>query len=349
MPARPSRFIAFVFVAAVFFAVVAMSAVPAFAGDWTSSPQVKDLYDKARAEQEVNYWGQVEYDLVWVADYFPKRFPGIKVNVVADPQGPTKMIAESRSGKISADVTQQTLGSVLEVQKRGLLARLDWSLAGVDKRDVFFDGEAGAMHNFVYSILYAKDKLTAAEVPKKWEDLLDPKWKGKMVISDFLFPRLMGFLALEWGPDRAEQWGRDLLDKQNILVTNAPRQNFLKTGERLLAVAEGVQAAGQYTRDGVDTGYAIMNVIPAGQFLIAALKDGSHPNAGKLLALWLASDEGKALRAKLVDEPDIRPGSRAELAAQIQSAGAKVLFEDPSNFNERAEYYKRFSPLARGM
>ena len=346
MLAKPSRVVvAFAFATAAWCSAVR----PAPAEDWTQSPQIRELYDKAKAEGEVNYWGQVEYDLVWAGDYFNKRFPGIKVNIVADPQGPTKMIAQSRSGKISADVTQQTLGSVLEVQKRGLLAKIDWSLAGIDQRNVLLDGEAGAMHNFVYSILYAKDKVATADLPKRWEDLLDPKWKGKLVISDFLFPRLMGFLALEWGPDRAEQWGRDLIDKQNILVTNAPRENFLKTGERLLAVAEGVQAAAQYQREGVDTGYVIMNLIPAGQFLIAALKDSEHPNAGKLMALWLASDEGKALRAKVVDEPDIRPGSNAELAAQIQKAGAKVLFEDMSNFNERAEYYKRFSPMTRGM
>ncbi len=347
MLAKPSRIVVAFALAAVSW--LSTASRPAAAEDWTTSPQVRELYEKAKAEKEVNYWGQVEYDLVWAGDYFNKRFPGIKVNIVADPQGPTKMIAESRSGKISADVTQQTLGSVLEVQKRGLLAKIDWSLAGIDKRNVLLDGEAGAMHNFVYSILYAKDKVNAADLPKAWEDLLDPKWKGKLVISDFLFPRLMGFLALEWGPDRAEKWGRDLIDKQNILVTNAPRENFLKTGERLLAVAEGVQAAAQYKREGIDTGYVIMNLIPAGQFLIAALKDGEHPNAGKLMALWLASDEGKALRAKVVDEPDIRPGSSAELAAQIQKAGAKVLFEDMSNFNERAEYYKRFSPMTRGM
>ena len=347
MLAAPSRIlVAAAFVAAAWFS---FASSPAVAEDWTTSPQIRELYEKAKAEGEVNYWGQVEYDLVWAAEPFNKRFPGIKVNVVADPQGPTKMIAESRSGKISADVTQQTLGSVLEVQKRGLLANIDWSLAGVEQRNVLLDGQAGAMHNFVYSILYANGKVVPADLPKTWEDLLDPKWKGKMVISDFLFPRLMGFLALEWGPDRTEQWGHDLIDKQNILVTNAPRENFLKTGERLLAIAEGVQAAGQYKREGVDTGYVIMNLIPAGQFLIAALKDSQHPNAGKLMALWLASDEGKALRAKLVDEPDIRPGSKADLAAEIQKDGAKVLFEDMANFNERAEYYKRFSPMTRGM
>jgi len=347
MLAKPSRVVV-VFAFAV-AAWLSAATTTASAEDWTQSPQIRDLYEKAKAEGEVNYWGQVEYDLVWAGDYFNKRFPGIKVNIVADPQGPTKMIAESRSGKVSADVTQQTLGSVLEVQKRGLLAKIDWSLAGVDKRNVLLDGEAGAMHNFVYSILYAKGKVATADLPKSWDDLLDPKWKGKLVISDFLFPRLMGFLALEWGPDRAEKWGRELIDKQNILVTNAPRENFLKTGERLLAVAEGVQAAAQYQHEGVDTGYVIMNLIPAGQFLIAALKDSEHPNAGKLMALWLASDEGKALRAKVVDEADIRPGSSAELATEIQKAGAKVLFEDMSNFNERADYYKRFSPMTRGM
>src|SRR5438874_1071011 len=171
MLAKPSRIVvACALAAAAWFSA---SLFPVAAEDWTASPQVRELYEKAKAEKEVNYWGQVEYDLVWAGDPFNKRFPGIKVNVVADPQGPTKMIAESRSGKISADVTQQTLGSVLEVQKRGLLAKIDWNLAGVDQRNVLLDGEAGTIHNFVYSILYAKDKVAAADLPHKWEDLLD--------------------------------------------------------------------------------------------------------------------------------------------------------------------------------
>ena len=70
---------------------------------------------------------------------------------------------------------------------------------------------------------------------------------------------------------------------------------------------------------------------------------------GSFLEAAERSARGKALRAKVVDEPDIRPGSSAELAAQIQKSGAKVLFEDMSNFNERADYYKRFSPMTRGM
>lgn len=98
MLAQPSRIVvAFAFAALGWLSIGSRAAS---AEDWTQSPQIRELYEKAKAEGEVNYWGQVEYDLVWAGDYFNKRFPGIKVNIVADPQGPTKMIAQSRSGKV---------------------------------------------------------------------------------------------------------------------------------------------------------------------------------------------------------------------------------------------------------
>ena len=63
-------------------------------------------------------------------------------------------------------MTQQTLGSVLEVQKRGLIGKTDWTSGGIRKDDIFFDGEAAATHNFVFTLLYAKGKVAKASFRK---------------------------------------------------------------------------------------------------------------------------------------------------------------------------------------
>ena len=156
-----------------------------------------------------------------------------------------------------------------------------------------FGGEGLAVHNFVYSTLYAKDFVKPAELPKTWDDLLDPKWKGRMVSQDFLFPRLMGFLALEWGEERTEKWGRAMIDEQKLMIVNSPRESFLKTGERVLAVGDCGHAAFQYSDSGVPTGYTILDIVPAVQFMVSVMKDAPHPER-RAAARRLARDRRRA-------------------------------------------------------
>ena len=334
--------------AAICAAALCLGAATAQA-DWRETPAIRALYDKAKAEGEVVIWGPVQTEVDWIQGELAKRFPGITVKATGDLQAATKLIAEARANRHSVDLWQNSLGGMLEVQKRGLFAKVDWPTYGLDAGRLLFDGEGLAVHNFVYTTAYAKSFVTPAELPRTWNDLLDPKWKGRMVSEDFLFPRLMGFLALEWGEERTEKWGRAMLDAQKLLVVNSPRESFLKTGERVLAVGDSVNQTFQYSDNGVPTGYTVLDLVPAVQFTVAVMKDAPHPNAARLLAAWLATDEGLAVREKLVHGFGIRPGSTSALADDIRRAGAKVILEDLSTMAQRAAYYKKFSALARGQ
>lgn len=321
----------------------------AMAEDWQPNAAMLALYDKAKAEGQVSLWTPAAIEGSWVGAQFSKRFPGITVNLTADLQGATKMIAEARAGRHSVDLWSFAIGGMIEVQKRDLLAKEDWAAYGIDPKSTFFDGEAAATHNFVYTSIYAKNALKPADLPKTWNDYLDPKWTGKLVAQAFLLPRMMGFFALEWGPDKAEQWGRTLIDDRKTLIVNSPSEPYLKSGERVIAVGESISLAYQYQADGLDVGYLNLDLVPAGQFAVAVLKEAPHPNAALLLGAWLASDEGRDLYEKLIHEADIRPGSKSALAAEIKKGGAKVVFEDVSTMEQRAKYYEDYSKLVRGQ
>jgi iron(III) transport system substrate-binding protein len=331
-------------------AVLGLGAASAPAQErWQDRPAVKALYEKARAEGEVAIWGPVQAEVDWIEGEFAKRFPGISIKGTGDLQAATKLIAEARAGRHSVDVWQNSLAGMIEVQKRGLFARVDWPALDLPADRMLFDGEGIAVHNFVYSTLYAKEFVKPAELPKTWDDLLDPKWKGRMVSQDFLFPRLMGFLALEWGEARTAKWGRAMLDDQKLLIVNSPRESFLKTGERVLAVGDSVNQSYQYSDAGVPTGYTILDIVPAVQFMIAVMKEAPHPHAARLLAAWLASDDGLAAREQVAHGFSIRPGVTSRLADEIRRAGAKTILEDVATMGQRAELYKRFAALARGQ
>jgi len=125
--------------------------------------------------------------------------------------------------------------------------------------------------------------------------------------------------------------------------------NFLKTGERQLAVAESVSGGFLMNKDGLNVGYRIMEMVPATQFVLGQVKQAPHPNAARLLIAWLISPEAKMLYESLAGQADIRTNSDSPLAKEIKAAGAKVIYEDVETMNQRAEYYRKLMSIVRGQ
>jgi iron(III) transport system substrate-binding protein len=345
MPRHRLRVIAM----ACFAAALLAQQSTALAQPQPTSPAMLALYEKAKAEKEVVLWAPAAIEGSWVQEYFNKRFPGIAIKFTPDLQSGTKIIAEARAGRHSVDVWSFAIGGMMEVQKRDLLAAEDWQRYGIDPNNTFFNRQAAATHNFIYTSIYSKAAVKPEDLPKSWDDFLDPKWKGKLVAQAFLLPRLMGFFALEWGPEKAEQWGRALIDDQKTLIVNTPSGPYLKSGERVMAVGESISLAYQYKADGLDVGYLTLDLVPAGQFAAAVLKDAPHPSAALLLAAWLASDEGRELYETVIHEADIRPGSKSAMAQEIAASKSKIVLEDVVTMELRAKYYESYSKLVRGQ
>jgi iron(III) transport system substrate-binding protein len=313
-----------------------------------TSPAVTALYEKARAEGEVVLWGPQDRELDWIPAEFGKRFPGIKLTWSADRAANTKAITEHRAGRYAVDVLTFSLGGLLPLADRKMLGTNDWSLWSRDSRSVLLDGSTAALYNLVYTVVYNERLVKPEEVPKTWEDLLAPRWKGRMVASQFLLPRLLGFFALEWGEAKATAFARALLDQQDTLITRAPRQVILQRGERALGIGEFVSAALYWKSQGMSIGWAPMPVMAAAQFGVTPLVRAPHPNAAKLLSGWLISSEAKAARERLRFDADVRPGANTAFAAKLAATGARIVYEDVPNMKARAAHYEAMSAIVAG-
>jgi iron(III) transport system substrate-binding protein len=333
---------------AVIAGALAFGAAPLI-GHASAQQKLAELYEKAKPEGEVSIWAPGAPSVQWIPAEFAKRFPAVKVTWLGDQQASSRLITETRGGRHTADVWTYSLGGTLEVQKRGLLVKHDWRPYGAQDRDIFWDGEAVCNHNFVYAPIFAKAKLTAEQAPRRWEEFLDAKWTDKLVADSFLLPRLGGYLGIEWGLERTEKWIKALIEQRKLLVTTSPVANFLKTGERPLAVADSVSGAFLMNKDGLNVGYRIMEMVPATQFVLGAVKQAPHPNAARLLIAWLISPEAKMLYEELAGQADIRANSNSPLAKEIKAAGAKVIYEDVETMNQRAEYYRKLMSIVRGQ
>jgi iron(III) transport system substrate-binding protein len=313
------------------------------------NPAVQALYEHARREGEVVLWGPQDRELDWIPTEFGKRFPGIRVTWSADRAANTKIITEQRAGRHAVDVLTFSLGGLLPLSERRLLGGNDWSIWNADPQSVLLDGSAAALYNLVYTIVYNEALVKAAELPKTWEDLLTPRWKGKLVASQFLLPRLLGFLALEWGEPKTIAFARALIEQQDTLITRAPREVILQRGERLIGVGEFVGASLYWKKSlGMRIGWAPMPTMAAAQFAVAPLARAPHPHAAKLLAGWLASAEAKSLRERLRYDADIRPGAKTALASELAATGTRIIFEDVINMKARASHYEKMSAIVAG-
>jgi len=119
-----------------------------------------------------------------------RHFPNLKIDFVRAGSVETvkRFVAERQAGRIGADLIHGADPGGFEyfAQKGWLDTRLTALPLVQDYRDGFFDKKAGwvAMRATGIAPMY-NTKLVAKEaLPKTWKELIEPKWKGRIAISD---------------------------------------------------------------------------------------------------------------------------------------------------------------------
>ena len=93
-------------------------------------------------------------------------------------------ITEFQAGKFMADVVQGPL-PVLEILKdKGMLAKHSSKVTAGYPEWTRKDGIIQLFGVEYMAVIYNKEKVPAADVPKRYEDLADPKWRDKIVMPN---------------------------------------------------------------------------------------------------------------------------------------------------------------------
>jgi len=311
--------------------------------------KVKELYAAAKQEGQVIIWGTQRREVEWIPGAVTKVFPGIDVQFLGDNDIAVKAIAEARAGRHQVDVYQNSLTGTLPVVQRDLLTPVDWSAFQIDPRNVAFDGRMAYTSNIVYTVAYNNKLVNAADAPGNWIDILDERYRGNGTSSTFLLPRLIGGLGLVWGEDKALQFARDIVAKMNLLLTRAPRESLLQSGERLYAFGEVDSLIRAVAAEGLPVSQVVPEPVVVGQFGVTVMKNAPHPNAARLLAGFLASTEGKAARLKATSQADYGPTSENELAKKLHAGKLQVAWDRPDNMAQREALFGRAAAILTGQ
>jgi len=182
---------------------------------------------------------------------------------------------------------------------RKLLEPYDYKSVGVDAQVIHYDSGSISFANQIVLPAYNKKTLPAKDVPKKWEDLLDPKWKGgKLGVSTAThhFARLA---VGPWGEERTTKFVKDIASQKPVLGRLAELYNRLLLGEISIAVTLTDSNINEAKKNGAPVVFAdtIQPVIsPAYQ--AGVIKGATHPNTGHLFAIFLTSNEAQNIWEK---------------------------------------------------
>jgi len=210
-----------------------------------------------------------------------------------------RFLQEAQAGRIAADVmtTSDPAATAALARKGTFVAFKPKNFEKIVDEGRDRDGYFVAQRLNLMTIYARSDKVPAADLPKTWGDLIDAKYKGRLVMTDPSFTALqlsvVGMMAKTLGWDYYEK-----LRKNDIMVVQGNQQvsDNIKRGERLIAVG----ALDSYAADDRKAGHPIVTILPAdGTFVIpsptAVIKGSPNPNAAKLLAEFMVGDAAQKL------------------------------------------------------
>lgn len=251
-----------------------------------------------------------------------------------------RLVQEAAAGQpASTDLYMGNSQAIFDAMKANVLKPTEWAAIlprkippepGFDP--IALQGVAIAFATTVVGILYNTDLVKGDDIPQSLEDVLKPKWKGKIASTPYAagFRELAmpGLLGREYVLDYTKKLSRQI----GGLVRCGEAERFT-SGEFLMLVltcggndVNVLQATGAPIAHTVIKEGTVLHMRYAG-----VPKHSQSPNAGALLAAYLQTPEAQALLWK-EDGLDLHlyPESKMKKDVEkVRAAGGKIALNTP--------------------
>jgi iron(III) transport system substrate-binding protein len=307
------------------------------------TPVTPELIAAAQKEGSVVFYSS--YDVA-VGEVFRKgfeaKYPGVAVQVerAGSERIFSRVAQEYESGIHAVDVIDSADATHLMFWKRkGLLAAyvpegIDRWPAGMRDPDGFYAADRASLT----VIGYNTKQVRPEDAPKSYADLLDPKWKGKIVKAH---PAYSGnIMTTTFALSRLLGWGfYEKLGTQRVLQvqssTEPPKKVAL--GERpvmidgneynlFLLKKQGAPIEVVYAEEGT-------TLCPG---MAGVMKDAPHPNAARLFASYLFSLEAQQLEYDVAEVRSFHPDVK-DKPGRIPLPQIKLLTVDPAELEKETD------------
>jgi iron(III) transport system substrate-binding protein len=260
----------------------------------TAPDRQQKLEAAAKAEGSLSLYTSIaQKDVPLIVEPFEKKY-GIKVNVWRASGDTTlqRVIQEQRAGRYTVDVVHFGAPELEALRREKLLQ----PVASPHFADLI-DGAVPAHREWVSTLLsvwvqaYNTNLLKKEDLPKTYQDLLDPKWKDKL---GFEVENIEWFttVANALGGDAGVQFFRDLVAKNGLSVRKGHTllNNLVAAGEVPLALTVYNYMPAQAKEQGAPVDWFVLQPAVARPNGAAVLKNAQSPNAAALFIDYLLSD-----------------------------------------------------------
>jgi iron(III) transport system substrate-binding protein len=263
---------------------------------WWIGPkdEYEKLVDGAKKEGNLVWWSHPDPECrSLVVGPFQKEY-GINVEHTeyTTSQIVQRVILEGAAKVYTVDVANLSVNHVPRLEKSGLLKKLPYKERVSTYHDVpsLVSPNSTAVIGWTAprSLAYNTQKVSKNDLPQSYDDLLNPKWKGKIGLDDDLKEYII--LSQEWGLEKTEQFLKKLgQEKPKFHTNNTVITQMVAAGE--LSLAPGIIRRiplAEFKSKGAPIDWVPLKpFVPIDLLLQGVMTHAPHPHAAELFAYWM--------------------------------------------------------------
>lgn len=282
-----------------------------FPSQSTAAPDPK-IVEAAKKEAQLMWYNTlVQPHAQEVINRFMQKYPFVRATFSRGSSNRvhTRLSTEARAGRYEWDVVSLTNPEgVSDLKQRRLITAYKSSerdMFGDDVRDN--EGYWTGYYALATGLVFNTKAVKKEEMPKTYEDLLQPKWKGGRISIDTEGHELLTGLRHAWGKNKAVAYLQSLAAQEPVRGRgNNARIELAAAGEFPLCLAFTHTAEAIKQKGGpIEWTNLEPVVVQVDSLMLGA--HATHPNTGKLFIDFLLSEEGQRLLQTL-QRPILRTG-----------------------------------------
>jgi iron(III) transport system substrate-binding protein len=292
------------------FFFLAVAALCAFPPSMVYANNHDALIEGAKKEGRLVIYTSMTVDQAQkLNDAFKAKYPFIQPSMfrAVGERLLTKIMAEAQAGKYDFDVVQSAETQAYFLKKKNLLAKyVSSEVKNVQKTFVDSEGYWTAVYMMPNVIGYNTSLLKRNEVPRSDEDLLNPKWKGKIGM-DHTKPEWFSWKLKRMGEEKGLAYMKKLGAQEFKLYSGLTiLTSLLAAGEFPLVLNTYLHNVEDVRRKGAPVDWVAQDPVFTKFQPIGIGSKAAHPNAAKLFVDFMLGEEGQKIIASFGRVPTRR-------------------------------------------